>query len=188
MLVNPAATSSPNSGFTDPTYVYTSRIVAVNPDDLAAPIGRVIDEMPPIRSSLRKALGLGTGTYTSGGAASGSYRGRFLVLSQELSEEIGASLAVILTEPTYSNAERFQIVVPVLAEQDYETGELDAPIQDTTGRWLSEVDAKYRNSFFWTEAVFSLFHHREVRACSTLSLDEGTLRELERCLEVHFQI
>lgn len=188
VLINPAATTYSGSGFSQPTYVYPSRIVAVNPEDLGEPVGRVIDEMPAIRSALRRAIGLGTGTSMSDGAASGSHRGHFLVLSDELSAELEASLAVILTEPTYSNQERFQIVVPVLSEQEYEIGDLDVPIQAGTSQWLMQVDKKYEKSFFWTEAVFSLFHHREVRQYSKLAVDEGTLRELERSLEIYFQI
>ncbi|MDX2206752.1 MAG: hypothetical protein SFU57_03845 [Gemmatimonadales bacterium] len=188
VLVNPAATAYAGSGFSQPTYVYPSRLVAVNPDDLDTPVGRVIDEMPLIRTALRKALGLGTGTAVSGGQASGSHRGHFVVLSNELSTELGASLAVIMTEPIYSIQERFQIVIPVLSGAEYEYGELDVPILEGTAQWLAQVDKKYENAFFWTEAVFSLFHHREIRQYSKLPLDEGTLRDLERALEIFFQI
>lgn len=188
ILINPAATSYTGTGFTQPSYLYTSRLVGVDPDDLHDPAGRLIDEMPAVRASLRRALGLGTGSCAGTGSAAGSLRGRVVHLGHGLEEELGAALAVILTEPTYSKKERFQVVVPILAEADFEVEGSDVVIEPSTTRWLAQVDAKYTRAFLWTAAIFSVFHPSELRGISPLCLDEGTMRDIDRALAVHFHL
>lgn len=188
VLVNPAATSYSRSGFRHPTYVYPARLIAIDPDDLGEPEGRVIDEMPPIRMALRKALGLGTGTSVGNGPAAGSWRGRLAVMHEPLAEELGTHFGVILTEPAYSIAERYQIVVPILSGEDFEIGEYDVPVGSETTKWLVQVGGKYAASFLWVDAVFSIFQAREMSSYTKLCLDEETLRNLEQSMERFLQL
>ena len=188
VLVNPTATGYRRSGFEFPTYVYPSRIVSANPDDLADAEGRVIDEMPLIRQALIKALGIGTGTSTSGGAASRSWRGRLVRIDPALAEELGTYLGVIVSDPGYSMEQRFQNVVPIVSGVTYAADGFDISIQDTTTSWLRKLEPSLGNAFLYTEAVFAVFQPTEIVAYTNACLDDGTLRELEGALAVYFEL
>ena len=103
--------------------------------------------MPLIRGALVRALGIGTGTAVGIGPAAQSSRGRIVRLSPTLAEEFGGFLAVIVSEPGYSNEMRFQNVVPIMSSVTYEPEGLDVPIQKATTSWLRNVDASLSDAF-----------------------------------------
>src|SRR4051812_27536211 len=70
-LIDPSSNTYRHTGFSVPTYVMPCRLVPAASEDMQRLAGRIIDEMPAIRSKLRHALGLGMGT-RGAGAASGS--------------------------------------------------------------------------------------------------------------------
>ncbi|MBV9108605.1 MAG: hypothetical protein JO306_04260 [Gemmatimonadetes bacterium] len=76
-----------HTGFDRPTYVYPCRLVGSEADDLQRMTGRLIDEMPEIRSRLIQALGIGTGSCDGAGPAANSWRGRVITLADNLAEE-----------------------------------------------------------------------------------------------------
>ena len=82
-------------------------------------------------------------------------------------------MAVIVTEPDYSKSQRYQTVVPILSAAEFEEHKRDVRVADTSV--LQAVDRKYRESFLWTEAIFSIFHHRDIESASTATLDEATM-------------
>jgi hypothetical protein len=188
VLVNPTATGYRRSGFDFPTYVYPSRIVGTNPEDLNESEGRVIDEMPLIRQALVKALGFGTGTSTGTGSASKSWRGRVVRLHSTLAAELGSEFAVIVSEPGYSLEQRFQNVVPIVHGDAYDAEGLDVPIQGDSYSQLGDLGTFLASSFLYTEAVFAVFQPEEIVAYATDCLDEGTMRELENALAIYFEL
>jgi hypothetical protein len=185
-LVNPAATKYRRTGFSRPTYVYPSRIVSVDPECLEEPEGKVIDELPLIRTALSEALGLGTGTSNGRGPAAGSWRGRIVRLKPTIAEEVGGMLAVIVSDPEYSKAERYQNVVPILSFDEYEALDSDVEIADTS--LLEKVDKSLHRAFLWTRAVFAVFQPTEVEVSSLVTIDEATIAELDESLRLHFEL
>ncbi|HEU0016149.1 MAG TPA: hypothetical protein VFQ45_20895, partial [Longimicrobium sp.] len=131
LLVDPAATRygrQGRTGFPRATYVYASRIVPAEMADLQRMAGRLIDEMADLREKLRVALGLGTGTAVHGTAA-GSWRGRFVRFTGSLAAEVECDLALVLTEPAYSNHQRYQVVVPLRDASVWEPGPGDVDLR-----------------------------------------------------------
>ncbi len=186
VLVNPTATKYRGTGFSRPTYVYPSRIVSVDPRDLEEMRGRVIDEMPAIRTALGQAIGLGTGTSSARGVAAGSWRGKFIELQPGLATEVGASLAVIVTDPEYSKQQRYQTIVPILSAAEYEPKDHDVAIADTS--FLEAVDPALHDAFLWTEAIFSVFQIRDIGGSVPQCLDDASMADLDAALELYFEL
>src|SRR5205807_4122118 len=113
-LVNPVRTTYRGTGFKEPTYVYPSRLIAYDSRELVDRelVGRLMDDIVPIRDQLRYALGIGTGTAYGTGSAQGSYRGRIALLAAELRDQSGWELAIVVTEALYSKQRRFQTIIP----------------------------------------------------------------------------
>lgn len=126
--LDPFATSygrSGRTGFQHSTYVYPSRLVPAARSDLIRFKGRIIDEMAAIWRSLHAALGINAGTSGEKGVAAGSWRGRIVRFSDAYARELECSSGVVVTEPGYSKAQRYQTIVPVLAPGEYEPDERD---------------------------------------------------------------
>ena len=186
VLVNPTRTTYRGTGFDVPTYVYPSRIVIVDPGDLEDPRGRVMDEMWKIREELSKALGLGTGTSSGPGSAAGSWRGRYVRLAAPLAQDLRATYAVIVTDPEYSKAERYQTVVPILSAEEYDPQDRDVIFADT--KFLEAVDPGMKDAFLWTEATCAVFHARDIESWSSQTIDDATLADLELALRFYFEL
>jgi hypothetical protein len=45
-----------------------------------------------------------------------------------------------------------------------------------------------RGSFLWTEAVFSVFHARQIEAFYLHTIDDATLADLEAALTLYFEL
>jgi hypothetical protein len=112
-LLNPFKGTYRSTGFNEPVFIYLSRLVPVDVADLTEPVGRLIDDMVPVRDCLPTALGFGTGTGVGTGAAAGSWRGHVLRFSPELELELETPFGVSLTDPGYGRSHRFHIVVPM---------------------------------------------------------------------------
>jgi hypothetical protein len=120
ILIDPYANTYRHIRFSAPTYVMPCRLVPAASEDMQRMAGRIIDEMPALRSELRRALGLGTGTRAAG-VASGSLRGCVAELGDALAEESGLRLDVTITEAGYSLARRYQLLIPILDGADYDS-------------------------------------------------------------------
>jgi hypothetical protein len=75
--------------------------------------GRLINEMPAVRASLVRSMGLRTGTADSPGPARGSNRGRIAIFSPPVADRIYTDYGVVVTHPAYSRQRRFLTVVPL---------------------------------------------------------------------------
>lgn len=183
VLLDPFATSygsSGRTGFDRPTYIYPSRLVSVAPADLVRFKGRIIDEMAAVRSRLHEALGIRTGTAAGRGAAAGSWRGHVVRFSDAFAREMGCDHGVVVTEPGYSRAQRYQIVVPLLNPEEFETHDTDLVVAGAS--WVSQVDADLRAAWLAVDMIQTVFHPTEIVRGSGVTVDEGTMAELDACL------
>lgn len=135
-------------------------------------VGRIVEELPALRRSLRSALGIGTGSCGGSGVAGGSWRGRVVVPRPAVAEEVDCEHALIVTEPRYSLRERYQIVVPLLDPDLFEPHKLDVPLSvGTVGPRIAAVNM-----------VQSVFHHRDIRRATEVAVDELALRRIDVAL------
>ena len=53
---------------------------------------------------------------------------------------------------------------------------------------LAAADESYRECYLWTEAIFSVFTHRDIAGMSPQTLDDATMAELEAALTQYFEL
>jgi hypothetical protein len=183
VLLDPAATGYGRRGFigfSRPTYVYPSRLIPARSGDFQRMAGRIIDEMPELRLALRQALGLGTGSSTGTGAAAGSWRGRVVSLAAEMEREIGFGYGIVVTEPAYSNRERYQLFVPIDSLAEFEPAAGDVVVPDPG--WPTDLARSSNGMLIAVPEVQSAFHPTEVARWTGATADEGTMRRIDLAL------
>jgi hypothetical protein len=183
VLLDPFATaygSRGRTGFVHPTYIYPSRLVSAAPADLIQLKGRIIDEMAAIRAKLQWALGTGTGTANGQGRAAGSWRGRVVEFSDVFAGEIGCSYGVVVTEPGYSNTQRYQTIVPLLDPEEFESADNDLIVLDQP--WVPRINAAMHAAWLAVDMVQTVFHPAEISRWAGATVDEGTMAELDAYL------
>lgn len=185
VLFDPASTrygKSGHAGFTSATYIYPTRLVSVDPADLRRFRGRLIDEMAELRLKLQEALGLGTGTTHGQGGAADSWRGRVIRLTPDYATRTGFELGLIVTEPQYSNRQRYQIIVPVVLDVEPEPGEV--AVRDK--EWLSDIADGLVFAVLAVPFVHSVFHPTRVIGDIGTKVDEATMAEIDDALRALF--
>jgi hypothetical protein len=185
LAVEPAI--SPRAGFSRPTRIYPARLVLAASEDLLRMTGRLDLELPQLRSVLRHALGIGTGTVPSDGRSEqSSWRGKVVRLTSAAQGAIGYKFALVLTEHRYSSHRRYQLVVPVGNRAEMET--LDDDLVATGQDWLRVLDMESTGAILAVAEVQSLFHRDEIEGWTGAVIDDQTLNELEAALERLFEL
>jgi hypothetical protein len=185
-VVDPYATSYRHTGFDAASYVYPSRLVPAAEEDLSRLMGRLLDDMPTIRDTLRAALGLGTGTGAGTGGAAGSLRGTVARFNSRVTAENGIEYGVIVTEPRYSFARRYQNVVPILNAAEFEPEHLEVYVESAP--WLDRVAGGLRAAILSAPEVFSVFHPHEIMSAPIAIVDEATMSRVDAALAYQFDL
>ena len=167
-------------GFSQPTYIYPSRLIPARAEDFQRMAGRIIDEMPELRLALGYALGLGAGSSTGTGVASGSWRGRVVSLTEDMEREIGFRHGIIVTEPTYSDAERYQLFVPIDSLAEFEPRDGDLVI--TSPGWPMGLNHLSDGVLIAVSEVQSAFHPTELESWTGATADEVSMRQIDSAL------
>jgi hypothetical protein len=184
LAIDPA--TSPRSGFSKPTHIYPARLVLAASEDFLRMTGRLEGELPELRSVLRAALGLGTGTAGSGDRARPSWRGKVVQFRPGTWDVIGYAFAVVLTEHQYSSRRRYQLVVPI--ESRAAVDPLDDDLVITARKWLRILDMQFTGAILAVSEIQSVFHRDEIEAWTGAVIDDGTLSEIEAALKRLFEL
>jgi hypothetical protein len=179
IVIDPYRSAYRHTGFSAPTHVMPCRLVPAASEDMQRMAGRIIDEMPAIRSELRRALGLGTGTRAAGGA-SRNLRGCVVELGDALAEETGFRLGVIITEAGYSLARRYQLVIPLLDEREYGSQPDDVVAIGTP--WAGEIRPPLERVILAVRLIQTAFHPLEIARVLPVVVDDATMGEIDRAL------
>lgn len=172
------------TGLSKTTYFYPSRLVFVDPEDLGEPIGRIIDEFPPLLGHrLPLALGNRTGTCRDRGSpAAGSARGVIVQLSPRGRAVVNAEFALVVAEPAYSQRLTFWNVIPILNGAEYE----EQPPFVLVGEedWVREMG--YRSALLLVPAAQAVFVRDHVSRPLKFQADEATMIRVDDALRSHF--
>ncbi len=179
-LLDPFATTYHQTGFAEATYIYPSRLVSVEEEDLVRFMGRVLDEMPAIRDLLRVALGLRTGTGRATGKAAGSWRGAVVRLAPAIAAEGGYTYGLVVTEPQYCRRFRFQSIVPLIDASDIEPE--PGEVHVTGAPWSADVGEGLGSAILSVPMITSVFHPREIVGMPMTFVDESTMSEVDAAL------
>jgi len=170
-------------GFSRPTYVYTSRLVSTIPSELGSSAGRLTFEMPRIRVSLARALGLGTGVTREANVPGSNRRGRLVETTREVVEDWDVRHALVLTDPEYSRYGYQQTVVPLL-DEGFEVGDLD--VQASDEGWLKTLDWNYGTAVLAVPMVSTLYLPDHIARFLDIVVPEDVMAAVERALVAHF--
>jgi hypothetical protein len=167
-------------GFTKPAFVYPSRLVAAVSDDLLRMTGRLVKELPDLRRGLRAALGLGTGTREGAGFANGSWRGAVVALSRAIREDLGFDLGVVVTEPGYSNEERYQLIVPLDSPKNATRSTSHRVVTDAP--WVLRLGHATGGLLLAVDDVQAVFHPTDIESDTGVVVDDATMQQIEAAL------
>jgi len=186
--IDPARTrygASGLTGFNRPTFVYPCRLVNAASEEMDRMVGRLIDEMSEVRSTLADALGLGTGTCGGSGKAEGSWRGRVVRVTDALAEETEFLYGVTVTEPGYSRRRRYQLLVPLLNEDEFEGDSLDIRVEDPS---LAVLGREWNSALIATRLIQTAFHRQEIAGWSGLVVTEAVMAQIDEALRSLFAL
>ncbi|HSU13106.1 hypothetical protein [Longimicrobium sp.] len=188
MRIDPARTrygAAGLTGFNRPTFVYPCRLISAVSEDMDRMVGRLIDEMAEVRSALADALGLRTGTCDGSGAAAGSWRGRVVRVTDGVAEEAGFLYGVVVTEPRYSRRRRYQLLIPLLNEDEFEHDALDVRVADPA---VALLGAEWTTALIATRLIQTAFHKHEINAWTELVVSETIMTEIDDALRSLFAL
>lgn len=189
VLLDPSSTRygrSGRTGFERPTYIYPSRLVPVGASSLTELKGRIIDEMAEIRARLRQALGIRAESAGGGDVGLESWRGRVVEFSDGFARELECRFGLIVTDPVYSSARRYQVIIPILDPEEFEAGERDLVAMGQP--WMKSIDPALESVWLAVDLVQSVFHPFEIARWTGATVDEQTLAELDRHLLALFSL
>jgi hypothetical protein len=183
VLIDPRATPFRRMGLSQSTYVYTSRLVSTTPSELGSSAGRIISEMPEIRMSLARALGLGTGVTSEGNVPGSNRRGRLIETTPEVVEDWDVRHALVLTDPDYSRRGYQQTVVPLL-DEGFELGDFD--VQASDNGWLKTLKWRYGAGILAVPMVSTLYLPDHIARYLDIVVPTEIMADVERALVAHF--
>jgi hypothetical protein len=146
-------------------------------------LGKSLDEL---RVALRGALGIGRGSCLATGAPTRSCRGRIVILSADMSADVGASYAIVLTEPRYSAERKYQIILPIFTASGRKADLFDLLVSGH--HWFSGVSSSGDGVLLPIPITQSIWHADDIARETEHVVDEETLREIDRRLCDYFSL
>lgn len=183
--VDPFATPFRGTGLSRPTCFYPSRLLTYAIEDLPEPCGRVIDELPAIQRQLMRALGLGQGVTREASYRGANRRGRIAEYAPAISEDLGATHCLVVTDPRYSRTALQQTTIPLLDAMQYDPSPGDVLVGNTSA-WQGRFSLRVHPILLAVPLITSV-HERDSLARYTRTIvSEDTMREVETALVLHF--
>jgi hypothetical protein len=183
--VDPFATRFGRTGLSRPTYFYPSRLLTFAIEDLPEPAGRIVHELSAIRTQLRRALGIGQGATGEANARGANRRGRIAEYAPTISEELGATHCLVVTEPGYSRASLQQTTIPLLNAMEYDATPGDVLVQSTSG-WQGRLFLEVHPVLLAVPLITTVHERDGIARYTRTIVSEPTLREVDAALLLHF--
>lgn len=172
------------NGLAERTAFYPGILVRDRCERLPAHAGTVGTSLRALRAALRDALGIGTGSCLTIGAPAGSLRGRIVRVSHRLARALRTPFAVVLTQPRYSRARNYQIILPLVTDR----AEVTAPgvLRLPAGEWMAVFTKPSSFALLPIPLVHSVWHARDIEHETTYVLDETSLARIDERLSEFF--
>jgi hypothetical protein len=184
--VSPVREGVNRNGLHTSTYFYPGTLLPIQHRHLPAHSGHIARSLEELRAALRLALGIGLGSCRTAGAPSGSLRGRIVVLRPETARAIGASFALVLTEPQYSIQANYQIILPIFADPPLGPGAYDLVL--SRGEWSGFLAVAATRIVLPVPTTLSVWHRQHIQRETEYVLDEESLAEIDRHLCAYFSL
>jgi hypothetical protein len=168
------------------TYVYAGILVRTRYSDLPPDAGSLGRSLDALRVALRIALGIGQGSCTSPAAPPGSRRGRIVVLKPDVAAGLRTRFGVLLTEPSYSRAKNYHVVLPMYPGDERQPG--TGVLQVRSRRWLAVFSPSTTLALLALSATQSFWYGGSIERETEYVVDEDTLTEIDRRLCEYFSL
>jgi hypothetical protein len=152
--------------------------------DEAGRLGKSLDDL---RAALRIAFGIGQGSCARPGAPARSRRGRIVELQPALAGDLRTRFAVLLTEPWYSRAKHYQIILPVYSGEGRRTND-DWVLGVSSRSWLAVFPERTRTALLPIQVTQSVWYADDIARETEHVLDEDTLAEIDQRLCAYFSL
>lgn len=183
--VDPSATRFGRTGLSHPTYFYPSRLLTFAIEDLPEPAGRIVHELAAIRMQLRRALGIGQGVTGEANARGANRRGRIAEYAPAISEDLGSTHCLVITESGYSRASLQQTTIPLLNAMEYDATPGDVMVQSTSG-WQGRLSLRIQPVLLAVPLITTVHERDGIARYTRTIVSESTLRDVEAALLLHF--
>jgi hypothetical protein len=184
--VRPVREGLNRNGLLKPTCFYPGTLLPIIHERLPRHSGYLVKSLDELRSALRAALGIGRGSCLADGAPRGSCRGRVVALSTDMGAGIGASSAIVLTEPGYSAERKYQIILPIFTASGRKADLYDLLV--FRRRWLRVVSSPGNGVLLPIPITQSIWHEADIARETEHVVDDETLREIDRRLCDYFSL
>ncbi|HEU0012086.1 MAG TPA: hypothetical protein VFQ45_00295, partial [Longimicrobium sp.] len=161
-----------------------SRLISYAADAMPEPAGRIVDELPAIRSALIRALGIGTGGTREVNVGGSNRRGRVVELAPALARELDTPFALTVTEPTYSRVQRQQTVIPLLDAREFEARDLDVRVAGAD--WTRKLRGRPAEVLLAVSMIFTVYQPAQIGRFTDAAADDGTMAGIDQALGLHF--
>jgi hypothetical protein len=138
------------------------------------------------RSALQTALGIGKGSCATAGAPAGSRRGRIVELKRSLARDVRTRYSAILTEPDYSRARHYDVILPLLPGDGRVAAE--AVLRVTQREWFAVFGHRPRSVLLPIPVVQSAWHATDIVRETPYVLDDDTLLDVDAALRHFFSL
>jgi hypothetical protein len=187
VAVMPSSTGVNANGLKTRTFFYPGVIFPIEYAQLPQHAGFQAGSLREFRNTLRRALGIGTGTCLRRGTPPRSRRGRIVRLANEVADDLRTPFAVLLTEHVYSQERRYQLLVPILRAEALRS--LEGGVLATDKDWM-EVFARptAAAAVFPVQLIQSAWYGDDIAEETPFVIDEATLDAIEAELCARFAL
>jgi hypothetical protein len=186
IAVAPVRQGLNRNGLRSRTWFYPGTLLPIPHEHLPPHTGFLGRSLDELRDALRSALGIGSGSCLHPSAPANSIRGRVVVLAEHLARDLHTALAVVLTEPGYSVARNYQIILPIFTTFGRETSSHDVLV--SAREWLDVFSARVDRALLPIPATHSVWHEDDIARETEHVVDDETLREIDRRLCDYFSL
>jgi hypothetical protein len=184
--VRPIREGLNRNGLLKPTNFYPGTLLPIIHERLPRHSGYLGRSLDALRAALRAALGIGRGSCLADGAPMGSCRGRVVTLSADMSANVHASFAVVLTEPGYSAERKYQIILPIFAASGRRADLYDLLVSRRP--WLPGISSPEDGVLLPVPITQSVWHEEDIAGETEHVVDDETLAEIDRRLCGYFSL
>jgi hypothetical protein len=178
--VPPRSSGVSRNGLWMVTHFYPGILALMDGSALPPPSGFLGKSLDALRDAMHAALGIGQSSCHSPGAPAGSRRGRIVVLNADVSRHLNTTLAVVLTEHSYSAGRRYQVILPIVPAPDLPEKEHNLVVRSRS--WLAAFRKPVHSVVLPIPTIFSIWHSKGIARETEHVVDDGTLAEIDRAL------
>lgn len=184
--IDPRRLGLNRNGLQERTRFYPGILFRTRHAELPGAAGRLGRSLDDLRAALRVALGIGRGSCLSASAPPRSRRGRIVELESRLAADLRTSLAVLLTEPEYSRARNYHVILPLYAGVP---NRVDSGVLSISGReWLDAFPRGTESVWIPVQVTQSVWYDDDIERETEHVVDEDTLAEIDRGLCAYFSL